>query len=39
MGWPDTSTAGSTSARLGPKGCMSDDEVAQWTAAAIEAQA
>ncbi len=26
-------------ARLGPKGCMSDDEVAQWTAAAIEAQA
>ena len=26
-------------ARLGPKGFMSDDEVAQWTAAAIEAQA
>ena len=24
-------------ARLGPKGCMSDDEVALWTAAAIEA--
>jgi hypothetical protein len=26
-------------ARLGPKGFMSDDEVARWTAAAIEAQA
>jgi hypothetical protein len=25
-------------ARLGPQGCMSDDEVAQWTQAALEAQ-